>query len=389
MGVRPGFTASRNWWVRFDDRRAWQVTRQSPFVVLLVSCLLFCGLWLTVLPAETVLRWVQLGLGIVVIAGAVLVSRFPLVAVSVTVGATGAGWALGLTADPFVVAGFVVFTYAEQRGMRRIPWWIPVGALLVLLVSLGLSAEGVEDRFRGVLLGGIVLSTSWFLGVRTRQVAEASAERSRTEERLRLSRDVHDVLSHSLGSIGVRAGVAAHVVTLSEGDLRGVLREMERDARTSLTELKGLLQRERSTSPGAGNAGPALSLAGGLTDLARSAERAGLQIRVDAPVALDDLPVAVRTTLYRVAQEAVTNTIRHAAASSLTIAVSVLDGACRVEVRDDGAAAAFGFREGHGLMGMRERVESLGGTLVLTAAPTGFVVAASLPLPAPESRITS
>ena len=113
--MRPGFTASRNWWVRFDDRRAWQVTRQSPFVVLLVSCLLFCGLWLTVLPAETVLRWVQLGLGIVVIAGAVLVSRFPLVAVSVTVAATGAGWALGLTADPFVVAGFVVFTYAEQR----------------------------------------------------------------------------------------------------------------------------------------------------------------------------------------------------------------------------------------------------------------------------------
>lgn len=273
--------------------------------------------------------------------------------------------------------------------MRRIPWWIPVGALLVLLVSLGLSAEGVEDRFRGVLLGGIVLSTSWFLGVRTRQVAEASAERSRTEERLRLSRDVHDVLSHSLGSIGVRAGVAAHVVTLSEGDLRGVLREMERDARTSLAELKGLLQRERGTSPGAGNAGPALSLVGGLTDLARSAERAGLRVRVDAPSALDDLPVAVRTTLYRVAQEAVTNTIRHAAASSLTIAVSVLDGACQVEVRDDGDAAVLGFREGYGLMGMRERVESLGGTLVLTAAPTGFVVAASFPLPAPEPRITS
>ncbi len=355
---------------------------RSPFAVLFVSCALFCGLWLTVMPADAVARWVQVGLGVVVITGTVLSLRFPLAAVLTTVVATGTGWALGLTADPFVLAGLTMFALAEGRGVRRIPWWIPVSAFVALLVSLGLSAEGAEERLRGLLLGGVVLSASWFLGVRTRQVAKAFAERSRAEERLRLARDVHDVLSHSLGTIGVRAGVAAHVVALSEDDLRGVLREVEQDARTSLAELKGLLQRER-TAPDEDDALP--SLAEGLDDLARSAERAGLQVRVEAPDALDDISAAVRTTLYRVAQEAVTNTIRHANASSVAIALSVLDGACQIEVRDDGDGAARGFREGHGLLGMRERVESLGGTLTLDAAPRGFTVAASLPLLVPAS----
>lgn len=355
-------------------------------MVLLVSCALFCGLWLTVVPADAAARWVQAGLGVVVISGAVLSLRFPLAAVVTTVVGTGTGWALGLTADPFVLAGFTVAALAERRGARRVPWWIPVGTLVALSVSLGLSAEGVEDRFRGLLLCGVVLSASWFLGVRTRQLSEASAERSRTEERLRLARDVHDVLSHSLGTIGVRAGVAAHVGALGEDELRGVLREIEQDARSSLAELKGLLQRER-TALGEGDALP--SLAEDLADLASSAERAGLRVRVETPDVLDDFPVAVRTTLYRVTQEAVTNTIRHANASSVTIAVSVSDGCCQIEVRDDGESSARGFREGHGLMGMRERVESLGGTLTLDAASLGFAVTASLPLPVPTFGSTS
>lgn len=356
--------------------------------MLAAGCVLFCGLWLTVSPPDAEARGVQTALGIVAVGGAVLALRFPLTAIAITVAATGTGWVLGLTADPFVLAGFAVFAFAERRGVRRIPWWVPFGGLIVLVGALGLSSEGMEDRFRGVLLGGVILSAAWFLGVRTRQVAEASAERSRVEERLRLARDVHDVLSHSLGALGVRAGVAAHVTALNESDLRDVLREMEEDARASLLELKTLLQRERGTAAGDDDALPSLSLEGGLAEFTRHAERAGLEVRSDVPEALDDLPAVVRTTLYRVVQEAATNTLRHAAAGSLTIAIAISASRdeCRVEVRDDGVGAAPGFREGHGLTGMRERVEALGGTLSAGNASPGFATTARLPLPTPAPR---
>ena len=256
------------------------------------------------------------------------------------------------------------------------------GAAVLLIASLGLDAEGVEDRFRGLLLSAVVMSASWMLGVRTRQVQVEAAARSRAEERLRLARDVHDVLSHSLGTIGVQAGVAAHVSSLSEDDLRVLLRDIEGDARNSLKELKELLQRERADTADVGRdvAPTSLRLTALLEDIGQSAERAGLRARLDVAGVVDALPAAVRSTVHRVVQEAVTNVIRHASASSLVIGVQVSDDGVTIEVRDDGLGATYGLREGYGLTGMRERIALVGGTLSITATARGFSVAATLPL---------
>lgn len=342
---------------------------------LVLGVVVVVGLWLTVMPEGDAARWAQLSLGALAVAG-VTMSGLPMVAVIITACATGAAWLVGVTADPFVLTGFAVFVLAERRGSRRYPWWMFTAAAVVALASLGLGADGVEDRFRGMLLSAVVLAASWMLGVRTRQARLDTEARSRAEERLRLARDVHDVLSHSLGAIGVRAGVAAHVASLGEPELRGVMREIESDARSSLSDLKTLLQRERSPD----DAPSSLPLSASLADIALRAEQAGVITRIDTDGETDMLPAPVRTTVLRLVQEAVTNVLRHASASSLTITLRIVDDSVSVEVRDDGEGASAGFREGHGMTGMRERVALLDGTLSVNSSSSGLTVSARLPL---------
>lgn len=348
---------------------------------LLIGVAVAVGLWLTVPPPDGVDRTVQLCLAAVAVAALMTREWIPVVAVVGTAAATGAALALGLTADPFVLTGFCLFVAAERRGTRRVPWWLFGGAAVLLLATLGFSADGIEDRFRAAMLGAIVLTASWVLGIRTRQARQEAAIRSRVEERQRLARDVHDVLSHSLGTIGVRAGVAAHVPTLGESDLRAVLHDIEDNARMSLVELKELIRRERASEGDhdATLAAPPLRLPDVLAELARTAERSGLRTRLDISGDVEGLPSSARTTMHRVAQEAVTNAIRHASADSLIIEVRVQGDWVELEVRDDGRGAGSVVREGHGLTGMRERVTIAGGTLRVQTTPGGFVVVARLP----------
>lgn len=349
---------------------------------LFASIAVFVGLWLTVTPDDVLARVIQLAVGSVAVAGVMLSSRFPLAGLIVTAVSTAFGWILGLTADPFVLAGFTVFRLAEKRGARRFPWWMFAGALVVVLVSTILGAEGAEDRFRALLLSALVLSVAWVLGVRTREVEQQAAARSRAEERLRLARDVHDVLSHSLGAIGVRSGVAAHVGTLGAEELREVLRGIESDARSSLSELKVLLHREREDIDGQAIVSSPLSAA--LAGIARTAEKSGVLVQFDEDDAGHELSAEVRTTVLRIVQEAVTNVIRHAQASSAIVTLRVSSSATTVTVEDDGRGSRGEIRLGHGLTGMRERVELLGGAVAFTSSDSGFTVAATMPLSGPS-----
>lgn len=342
---------------------------------------MFVGLWLTVTPDDVIARVVQVALGAVAVAGVMLSSRLPVTAMIVTAAATACAWLLGMTADPFVLTGFAVFRLAETRGARRFPWWMFAGATIAAVVSAIFGAEGAEDRFRGMLLSALVLSVAWVLGVRTREVRCEAAARSRAEERLRLARDVHDVLSHSLGTIGVQAGVAAHVTTLGTDELREVLRGVESNARSSLSELKALLRRERADIDVDDMASSPLSAA--LSDVARTAEKANVTVRLDSEEAIDVLPADARTTVLRIVQEALTNVIRHAAASSVVVALRVSSETVTVSVEDDGRGAQGGIRPGHGLMGMSERVELLGGTVDFVSSASGFGVSAVVPLRQP------
>lgn len=173
---------------------------------------------------------------------------------------------------------------------------------------------------RGVLLGAVVLAVSWVLGVRTRQAQQVAEEQVRADERLRLARDVHDVLSHSLGAIGVRAGVTAHVDALGEPELREALGAIESQARDSLAELKLLLQRERDGK--LETAAASLPLSGILREVSATARLAGLEVDLRYDSEVDQLPPLIRTTVHRVAQEAVTNALRHAGATRLTLTVT-------------------------------------------------------------------
>ncbi|TQL85571.1 sensor histidine kinase [Microbacterium saperdae] len=320
--------------------------------------------------------------------GAVLSRRFPLVGVFLAGIATAVGWSFGVTVDPFLLVSVGVLTFAERRGSRRFPWWLLIAwaGLMVTALILGSHPEaaGFEDRMRGVLLSAIVLAAAWVLGVRTRQARLEAAARARTDERLRLARDVHDALSHSLGAIGVQAGVAAHVTALSEPELRATLQEVESQARSSLLELKLLLYSERSTRSESGTV--SLPLTCLLRDTARTAERSGLEVELDSMESVDALPAVVRTTVHRIVQEAVTNAIRHAKASRLRISATVRDATVEVIVSDDGIGVPDGVHEGHGLAGMRERVALVGGELSVESAPTGLTVTARLPVSAADEN---
>lgn len=356
-------------------------SRRASLASIISGLIVVVLLWLTVVPVDTAARIAQLVLAVVAVVALVVRNRLPGVAVVVTGSATGMAWALGLTADPFVLTGLCIFSLAESRGGRRFPWWLIAAAGALLLVMVMTSAEGVEEGFRGILLGGIVTGGAWLLGLRTQQVRWETAARSRLEERRRLGRDVHDVLSHSLGIIGVRAGVAAHVPSLGETELRATLSDVEKCARVALTDLGSLMRCERASEEGAGLevVPSSSSLSASLEDLRCTATQVGLHVELDVVGDIDALPAVVRTTVHRVIQEAVTNTVRHAAAT--TLAMHVQWSQCRVEleVRDDGCGTVAGFREGHGLNGMRERVELVGGTLHVESSFQGFQVTAHIP----------
>ncbi|WP_432059421.1 sensor histidine kinase [Streptomyces sp. S1] len=189
------------------------------------------------------------------------------------------------------------------------------------------------------------------------------------EQRLIISREVHDVVAHTLAVVGVHLNVAVESLDDSPEEARAALRTAIAVRNQAMTDLK--------------------TFVGGLRDVPRhgldsvagliaQVEAAGLEVRYDAEGDPDGVPAAQALTAYRVVQEAVVNTLRHSDAGRLTIRVQARPRTLAVTVADDGRPAA-GFTEGHGLTGMRERVTALGGTLHVDA-DRGFSVRAVLPL---------
>lgn len=352
---------------------------------MLFGLAVFAAFWLTV-PVGSAERPLQLGLGALAVGGMLIGVRIPLPGTLLAAAATAAGLGCGVAVDPFLFASAGVFALAERRGTRRIPWWLLVIGVVLAHGTLVLGGDPEDlaflERTRILLLSAVILAVAWVLGVRTRHAREMAGARARSEERLRLARDVHDALSHSLSAIGVQAGVAAHVETLGEPELRTTLREIEAQSRDSLAELKMLLHRERAEGAPVepGSATP-LPLSAALRDLVRTAERTGLRAELDCSVGVDELPAAVRITVHRMVQEAITNTLRHSTATELMVTVTTDGATLEVAVSDNGHGAPSGFREGHGLRGMRERVELLGGDLRIEGTGDGVTVGLQLPLP--------
>ncbi|MFI7214216.1 sensor histidine kinase [Micromonospora maritima] len=238
----------------------------------------------------------------------------------------------------------------------------------------------------------VLLAAAWATGrvVRWRRaVAAESARRSAAEavaaERLRIAREVHDIVGHSMSLIAVRATVANHVAAHRPDEASAALATIERTSRAALTEIHHLLDVLRTDDDGDAELAPAPGVAD-LPDLADRLRSVGVPVELRVSGA-DDLPPGIDRTVYRIAQEALTNVLRHADARRCRVTVRAADDLVRVEVVDDGRTRRAADRRGggRGLVGMRERVTAYGGTLTTGVRPEGgFQVVADLPYPRRE-----
>ncbi|MBM7784054.1 sensor histidine kinase [Tenggerimyces flavus] len=317
---------------------------------------------------------------------------WPVPVLGLTLLATAVSVGFGVVAEPFFAVAFALYTVAVMLPKRR---WVPT-RLIGVLGGVGLVAAATVGPVGwlpvqpGQLLGEFVLGFSvvcvgWALGraVRDRRdyiarVAEEEAERAVTEERLRIARELHDVVAHSMSVITVKAGVAAHVAADRPSEVVDALRVIERTGRETLGEMRHLLDVLRSDGQPT-----ELAPSPGLSRLNELVERAGMAgVRVDLDVrGTADLPHGVELSVYRIVQEAVTNVMKHAAPARCLVRIELAATEVRIDVTDDGPGVrVLPDGGGHGLVGMRERVATYGGTF--SAGPRdsgGFAVHALLP----------
>ncbi|MCA2216492.1 sensor histidine kinase [Jidongwangia harbinensis] len=201
------------------------------------------------------------------------------------------------------------------------------------------------------------------------------ARRRRAEERVDIARDLHDVVSHTLAVVGVHLNVALDAFDSEPDEARASLRLAQQVRGRAMTDLKSLVDVLRE---GTGPAEPAPGL-DGLERLADQVRAAGLEVSLTEFGERGDVPAPVATAVYRVVQESLTNTVRHAGAGRVTVTVRYAPTSVVVDVQDDGRGADP-VTDGHGIAGMRERVAALGGALTAGPSRTGFGVRAIIPV---------
>lgn len=333
-------------------------------------------MWVIVPVPNGAPRLTQVALGLAALVGATTSHRLPATGFSLAFVATAVAWALGLTDDPFLLAAAALYSLAVVRGRRPFPLWTVCALFLGLLMAALVSPAGNDKWIQYTLFSAIVLICAWAFGVTVRQSKELAIENATIQERDRLARDVHDVLSHSLGTIGVRAGIAGFVETLSIDQLRETLQEIEQISRSSMADLKGLLSATHAVSDSPGYETQLEFL---LTDTAEMARGAGLDITLDVGDT-EPLDMQLKVVVHRIVREAVTNVIRHAHASHCLVQISVANNKVNIAVKDNGSGKSPAACDGFGLTGMRQRVALLGGTLTACNLKSGgFEVAAQFP----------
>ena len=205
----------------------------------------------------------------------------------------------------------------------------------------------------------------------------------REEERRRLRRDLHDGLGPSLASLHLEAGVLRRLVRSDPAAAERLVDEMQNDIRATIEDIRRVVHELRPPALDDLGLVPAIHVLAaklGRPDGASGAAPDGLQVRVDAPDDLPNLPAAVEVAAYRIVQEALTNIVRHANARCAVVCLR-LDGALHVEISDDGIGLVEGVGGGLGLRSMRERTAELGGRFSVSgAAAGGTVVRAILPV---------
>jgi signal transduction histidine kinase len=330
--------------------------------------------------------------------------RFPVVAMLASDLALIA-YSIGrLSAYPGYATFALVFGVGLHAGRGRAVV-VYLGGVVGLIVALELQPAAVATASSWISTI-LTVTVAWLAGENLRarrarrqqeladahRLAQQRADEGRravSEERLRIARDLHDVVAHSMSVIAVQAGVANHLIDERPELVRQALGTIEVTAREGLVEMRrllGVLRTEENDGEGNGP-GPAE----GLRDLDRLLEQfhtAGLQLKVTNSVDISGLPAALDISAYRIVQEGLTNVLRHGgSAAELTIRRS--EAALLIEIQDDGrhrgsmpsSPGSGPAGSGHGLTGIRERAALFGGTLEAGPQPHGgFRLFVELPL---------
>jgi signal transduction histidine kinase len=324
------------------------------------------------------------------------------VAVAVTVLVPPVGWVNPPWPVPLVfVALYVTYAVAVRLELHLLVGvWLVTGATIVFgYVATGAGRDTLNDAYLAILFATIVIAYGYLLGTRRRLQRELVQGREREqqqqarsallEERARIARELHDVVAHHMSVIAVRAETAPFRIPGLPEAVKDDMAETGAIAREALTEMRRLLGVLRGADAGAERAPqPGLD---GLEGLVAAVRGAGLAVDLDITESQRPLPAGVELSAYRILQEALSNTLRHAPGARATVEVGYEPDRLRLRVHNDSPPLGGERRPpappGHGIVGMRERAAMLGGTLA--AGPTsdgGYLVEAVLPLEADHEQ---
>jgi signal transduction histidine kinase len=285
-----------------------------------------------------------------VIVGPVLIGVYAAVA--------GKQRLLGLVAAaPFLIGSFVY--YPIQQGLLQIGWFVAAGVMGEMARARRAYLDEVEQR-----------------AVEAERTREETALRRAADERLRIARELHDSLTHSISVIKVQAGVAIHLAHKRGEEAPAALLAIQEASADAMRELRATLDILRADDA------PDGSGLDRLDELVARARSTGLPVSLDVDGQRAQVPGDVDRAAYRIVQEALTNITRHAGAANATVRIHYGEEDLLVQVDDDGQAVAGSEPvPGGGLLGMRERTVALGGALIAAPRPEGgFRVRAELPL---------
>ena len=322
--------------------------------------------------------------------------RFPVGVLAVTLATALWAEAGGRTSLAWIALIVAFFTAVLARQRAAAVASLLIGYLVSVWPPWRIGAPGHVTAASAL---GLAIFLLFLLSVaeviRARSQRMAALERSRAEEvrrrageeRMRIARDLHDVVAHNISVINVQANTALHLMDRQPERARQALTAINDVSKQALVELRsvlGVLRDVDETAPLAPSPG-----LGRLRDLVASAVAAGLTVHLEEEGPLANLPADVDVAAYRIVQEALTNSARHAPGAAVAVRVRATADTLLVEVADDGAGQPAGRAAvpgswaggpGNGVTGMAERAAALGGTLDAGPAPGGgFVVRARLP----------
>jgi signal transduction histidine kinase len=324
--------------------------------------------------------------------------RFPLEVMGVSLGILINGQLVAHRDDFPVSFGGVALVAAYSAAAHLRGRRADAADFLVIAAIVGSVAVAASKNWHGslatnvvaalisltILFRGAWFAGRWMQGWRDRERAEVArredqAHAALREERERIARELHDVLAHAISVIVLQARGARHSLRERPDDAREAVDAIERTASLALTEMRGLLGVLRADEQ-AGTLAPQPSLAQ-VGALVAEVRDAGLPVELRVEGEPHELPDGVALCAYRIVQEALTNTLKHAGPATARVLVRYADGALELEVADTGSGVGNGGPVGQGLTGMRERVAIFGGRIQTgPRREGGYLVTARLPL---------